>query len=487
MRIAVKLDADRLRLWHVHLVERLAAAGHAVTAIPEHVADPWPSSASVLLQLEATVFGVATGNGTERVGWNRLTAFRAELPEVDLLIDLAEAGTPDAAMRKLDLLCDGQPFMPGALAAALSGRAPVLYTRLRGDDGARLLTEAHPAIENRDQATAALSMLFGRAAAMILREVRRLERPGLHGVPAIPVDGTRSASATGFFASRLGARVTRRLQRLAGRAPQWHVAWRPRPAGEDLPVIGPSGFMRLPDDGARFYADPFLWEEQGRSFLFVEDYPYATGRGVISVAERGTRGSWETPRVVLETDCHLSYPFIFAHDGAFWMIPETSARRTVELYRADTFPDRWTLHSILLDDVDLGDATIAAHGDRWWMFAASRERWTSSWDALALYWAPSPFGPWQPHAANPVMVDRRSARPAGRMLSIDGRLVRPAQESTEIYGAALAFAEVTELSNDGYRQRVVARSLPWGANLGLHTYNRSASYEVIDLFGPRER
>ena len=264
------------------------------------------------------------------------------------------------------------------------------------------------------------------------------------------------------------------------------LPWTPSLAADPEAIPDLAGpFRRLADDGARFYADPFLWCAGGETLLFVEEFPFATGKGVISLARRGDDGSFGKPEPILEASCHLSYPFVFARDGAMWMIPETSGRRTVELWRAERFPDRWTLHAVLLDDVDLADATICEIGGRLWMFAASREPWTSSWDALSLFSAETLAGPWIAHPDNPVMVDFKAARPAGRILRCGDRLVRPVQDCEGGYGAALGFAAIDAISPGDYRQTILAVARPAPPDSGLHTYDRAGGLEVIDRFGPR--
>jgi hypothetical protein len=488
MRIDIRLDPSNMRGWQREVAVRLAARPDCELRLSKgRATDGLPKSADTLFWLERTLFHAEHGALATGAGWPDLPVAEEDW-RPDLRIDLCGDGTSEgAAMGVLSLRCDGEAPEVGALAAVLDGRAPSLHTCLALDGAVRVLSVWRPAVENPRSAIAALGMLLGRAAHLLVHDAARLA----DGVPAgtlaaPPLPETLDRSAAGFFATALAVRVRNRIERQLGRAPNWYVAWRDRVDPSDaLPVIGPAGFRRLPDDAKRFYADPFLWERDGRRFLFVEEFPYATGKGVISLSEIDPAGKVETPRVIFETDCHLSYPFLFEHEGAVWMIPETSGRRTVELYRADPFPDRWTLHSILLDDVDLGDATLQWIGDTWWMFAASRERWTSSWDALSLHHAPSPFGPWQPHPGNPVMIDLTAARPAGRILEIGGRLVRPVQNCDGLYGAALGFAEIRSLTPADYAQTLSATALPWGDNLGLHTYNRSASLEVIDLYGPR--
>jgi hypothetical protein len=140
----------------------------------------------------------------------------------------------------------------------------------------------------------------------------------------------------------------------------------------DLRAHPKSGWRDLPDDRRRFYADPFPIEQNGRLFVLVEDFAHALGYGVISAVEFDAEGPAGVPRPVLDTGSHLSYPFVFEHCGAVWMVPESVAVGTVDLYRAVKFPDQWVKEATLLTGVEASDATLLEHDGRWWMFATVR-------------------------------------------------------------------------------------------------------------------
>ena len=64
------------------------------------------------------------------------------------------------------------------------------------------------------------------------------------------------------------------------------------------------------------------------------------------------------------------------------MMPESGGNRTLDLYRAQHFPDRWKLDRTLIADPELADATPFA----WPAMVADRgeRRGTgSSWDSLS--------------------------------------------------------------------------------------------------------
>ena len=389
----------------------------------------------------------------------------------------------------LSLRCNGDTVERGGLNAVLMGRAPYLRVDLtQGGSGPRQIAGWPVAIEDRRVAIRALGNILGRAVQVLVQAATAInsgesrDRLFLHVATMPDQSGNRSAIPA-FVAETLLSKVQGRLKHLVTQAPNWSVGWR-SVAPNDGAIADPHGKMyhRLTDDGQRFYADPFPWSRDGRAYVFMEEYPYATSRGIISVSQL-IQGKLTTPHCVLEQDVHLSYPFLVEEQGVVYMIPETSSRDTVELWQCTSFPNKWELNRILISGENLFDVTLVKKDETWFMFAAQMQRWTSSWDALVIWWAPSLFGPWVPHRANPVVVDVRAARPAGNLLYSRGRLLRPAQNCADRYGAALTIAVVEDLSRLSYRQTVVGAVRPMPPFAGLHTYNRSTNIEVVDIFG----
>jgi hypothetical protein len=171
------------------------------------------------------------------------------------------------------------------------------------------------------------------------------------------------------------------------------------------------------------------------------------------------------------------------------MIPETGAARRIELYRAERFPDQWTLDRILIDDVEAYDATLIEHDGRFWIFAALAGDGASTWDALGLFYAENLRGPWHAHPRNPVLVDVRSARPGGSIVSRSGQLLRIAQDCAESYGGGMTICRIDKLDPENYQQSVLTRLHlpPRLSGTGTHTLNRCAGVEVIDFKRPLRR
>jgi hypothetical protein len=370
----------------------------------------------------------------------------------------------------------------GVIARTAPGEERLVYQ-------SRSRTLPHSIEKNRDNlqrksidfAARALGQLHRCGAEWFeqLPRVPAARRPAQGGVPG-------SGELLGGLC-RLGARIAHRAVQKATTVEQWFLGYRfgaAQPWSGDL-----SGYTLMMPPRDRYWADPFPLERAGRHYIFYEELMFATGKAHINVVEVSPDGTRHEPIKVLDRPYHLSYPFLIEHEGELYMIPESGANRTVEIYRCARFPHDWRLEKVLLRGARFVDATIhRAHG-RWWMFVNAGADGTELHDELHLYYADDLLGEWRPHAANPVKSDVRSARPAGRLYEQGGVLYRPAQICTPLYGSGISINQVARLSPYDYLEREVARVLPShpASLLGLHTVNRAGELAVIDGFTRRPR
>jgi hypothetical protein len=262
---------------------------------------------------------------------------------------------------------------------------------------------------------------------------------------------------------------------------KWFLGLRPLGDAQAMPPEM-NGFRIIVAPPGRFYADPFLLEWNDRHFLFFEDYSFAAGRGRISYCEIYQDTSISPPALALERDYHLSYPFLLIADGELHMLPEMAEHSALELYHAPVFPGEFTRSCTLMDDFQALDPTIVHWQDRLWLFVNSCPTGSNVYDGLDLFWADELLGPWHPHPMNPVVRDIGSARPAGAVFELDGRLIRPAQDCSLRYGHQVVFNCIERLDLIGYREREIGRiGADWlPDNLATHTYNRNRRFEVVD-------
>jgi hypothetical protein len=287
--------------------------------------------------------------------------------------------------------------------------------------------------------------------------------------------------------------VARILVRLIGHRVNnalWHEQWSlvvRRPDERPPPLSFAGGRLHRPPRGSD-WADPFPLQVADRTWLFFEEVPWRGGHGHISVGELDEWGGLHDVRVALSTRHHLSYPFVFMHEGEAYLLPESRMSSATTLYRARSLPDDWTPASVLAD-VGLYDPTLLRRDGAWWLFGTVAEPGESEDDELHAFHAPSLEGPWHAHPRNPIVSDVRGARPAGPFIHDGDRLLRPAQDCSGRYGRAVVFKLVLELTRTGYREVEVARLEPdWLArNLATHHYASGQRWVATDAQRRRRR
>jgi hypothetical protein len=463
----LRVETGGLRRWQVSLAARLPAAG-CRAGIGFGPAPPPPAGLAVLEQLEALLFRMPA----ERPG----AAATAAPPPAPggVVIDLS--GHAEGA--DMHLTADGLPFLAGVLAAVLAGRNPQLSVQAAG----RVLASGVVAVEEPRCFSRTLDHAAVRAGDLVMLAL-------LCGEDQPPLPPQQPAGwAPAFAAASLAGRLADRLRQLVQQPAHWQAGWRTAPATPvwQHGILPTDGWRWLPSGPERYFADPFVVEHGGERHLFVEEFPFATRRGILSHAVIGADGRATAPRPVLEEGFHLSYPQVFAHAGKWWLLPEGAAGGRLTLYRADPFPHRWVPHAVLIER-GIADATLAPVPGGWALFGTLADDGASTWDAEVVYGAPALEGPWQPwrgHAGAPLplRIDAGSARPAGAMIRHGEGFIRPVQDCRGGYGRALAFMETTFPHPGEPRQRLLSRVEPpagWRAG-GLHTYNACAGLIVVD-------
>jgi hypothetical protein len=481
-RIAVVLPSNRAWVWHERIISVLRRC-FDVEVYLSNDAPSYPRSLALWLRLETYLIGefdLVKFERPQAAPWR----YRKGVVYA-LILNLSEGPISCSEVPVVEVHYQGRVDSINLFAALIARQNPYLSFHLNGDD--KPIVASYLAIPDRVVLARGLRNSFARLILLAERATEHVIQ-GTHS--AILPRSTNSSPAFSMMAMSLFCvyftidktlfRVIRRLQIQE----YWSIAL--LQAG-DFDVTRELSTRKeliiLPDDGLRYYADPFLFADAGRRWLFFEELEYRSGKGIISCAEIKDEKQICTPRPVLERPYHLSYPFIFRHGEEIYMIPESGDNNRVELYRAQSFPLRWELHLILLENVALYDATLLQYQGRWWLFGAISYNGSPPLDELAIFYSESLEGAWHPHSLNPVKSDCRSARPAGRVLLRNNRLLRPAQDCEYGYGDALVWCEIKELTPDRFDEREVGR---WSGNQlvnadGLHTFDHDDALGVIDI------
>lgn len=243
------------------------------------------------------------------------------------------------------------------------------------------------------------------------------------------------------------------------------------------PVLSSSDVSDVP---AEFVADPFMLKADGLWYMFFEVMNSESEKGEIGLAISSNGLSWKYQQIVLNESFHLSYPYVFDWQGEHYMIPETLEPGAVCLYKADPFPSEWSLVTTLIER-ECADPSIFYFRDRWWLFACTTPY---KHDTLRLYFSDDLSGPWVEHPRSPIVEgNRRIARPGGRVLVFDDRVVRFAQDCYPMYGSRVRAFEISSLTPADYVEKEVLESpiLKGSGNgwnrTGMHTVDLHSTHE----------
>ena len=222
------------------------------------------------------------------------------------------------------------------------------------------------------------------------------------------------------------------------------------------PVLTPADITDVP---AATVADPFMLRVAQTWYMFFEVWNRQTNRGQIGLAVSRDGLSWTYRGIVLAEPFHLSYPYVFEHEHDFYMIPESHQAESVRLYRAVEFPTRWACTGTLLEGGYFVDSSVFRHNGAWWLFVDTSQKFGEDYkhDTLSLFSADHLQGPWRQHPQSPLVAgDARVARPGGRVVTVNEKITRYAQDCYPVYGRQLWAFQITELTPRTYRERPVS-------------------------------
>jgi hypothetical protein len=223
------------------------------------------------------------------------------------------------------------------------------------------------------------------------------------------------------------------------------------PDDVDNPVLTCADVTDVP---ASFVADPFMVRTDGVWYMFFEVMAQHLGIGQIGLAISHDGLVWKYQRIVLAEPYHLSYPYVFEWMKQYYMIPESYIAGSVRLYKAVKFPTEWVFVKTLLSGPHYADSSIFRHESRWWMFTESSLGMKH--DSVRLFYADDLEGLWLEHPRSPVVENNpHLARPSGRVLVINKKPIRYAQDCFPTYGTQVRAFEITELTTENYQERQI--------------------------------
>lgn len=250
--------------------------------------------------------------------------------------------------------------------------------------------------------------------------------------------------------------------------------------GKDIP------FEVVNNTEEYWFADPLLFSDGGKTWLFVEAFNNKAHKGEIGVFDI-VDGKAKNFQILIQTSTHMSYPFVFKHQNDYYMIPETGAAGHIALYKAKNFPYDWAVDTILLEGSVYRDTTVIQNENGPLTLLSYKQEGTNRFNQKNTFTVFSLDMETKKLVKISEFVDKKKAnRPAGPCFNVNGKSYRVSQKCNRAYGEAMY---VYQINSDGVFENDTKVNLFDGSNILLstggkvvltHTYSQAGGYEVVD-------
>ena len=231
----------------------------------------------------------------------------------------------------------------------------------------------------------------------------------------------------------------------------------------------------------RWIADPFLYEFGDKHYLYVEQYLPEEKHACLGCYEI-IDGIPSNYHVIIKTSYHMSYPCIFNYKGKHYIIPESSANNSIDLYEAIDFPFKWEKKCTLVDNEKYVDSTVFFLEDSPMLLSYKKN--SDKW-FLVLFKLDIENGKLERICE--TEYSSNTGRPAGSLYFENNILYRPSQDCSKKYGESLFINRVESINSFSYKEVPESKILYKDVEVPIkiqriHTINRDSTYEVVDLF-----
>lgn len=257
---------------------------------------------------------------------------------------------------------------------------------------------------------------------------------------------------------------------------EWQIAYR-KNNNYDLYA---DNFISIPNNNLYWFADPLLFEDDDKVFLFCEAFDRKELKGKIGyfLIENDIVSDFN---LLIDENYHMSFPFVFKYKDDYYMIPESCENSSLDLYKADAFPHKWIRIKTLIKGDNYVDPTVVEVDGRYFLFVYVDKR--GEYQTLVYEISPE----LNLELIQKIDYKQNIGRSAGKVfVNSENELIRPVQMSEGEYGKETllykleykneSFSEIHIGSIDNTKVKIDNRL---GVNR-IHTYSKSGTFEAID-------
>ncbi len=235
------------------------------------------------------------------------------------------------------------------------------------------------------------------------------------------------------------------------------------------------GFIRIKNPAFKWSADPFLFEKDGKQYLFAEVANFFNSKGnIMCLCLNDKKPKWKT---AIKNKYHMSFPNIFEKGKEIYMIPETCKDNCVALYKCLDFPYKWEKCKVLLNEPYTDSGLIHelnilySYDDKNFVL----HFYKMENDKISLI--------------KSIDDPEQMLRPAGNCFKEGNKYIIPFQDNHIRYAGGVIFREIIIKDNDilvsdpilNFTIESAKQALSKSKIFGTHTYNKIKNFEVIDI------
>jgi hypothetical protein len=234
----------------------------------------------------------------------------------------------------------------------------------------------------------------------------------------------------------------------------------------------------------KYYADPFfLIPKDDNIKLLLEQFSFTDDYGRLSLMTLDKNYKPINNKVILDTNSHLSYPFLFTENNKTYIFPEAGQSGKLSCYEFD-YDNESLIFCKDLIELPLVDSTILQKDGKYWIFGSVNQK-DKNYE-LFVFYSDNLLGPYISHPGNPVRSGIDGIRSAGNFIEIDGITYRPAQNCRIEYGESMTINKIVELNEtkvveEPYMTITINRKNKCNNGIhNIHTINVQDDIIVVD-------
>ena len=225
-----------------------------------------------------------------------------------------------------------------------------------------------------------------------------------------------------------------------------------------------------------FWADPFVLFKNNKYYVYYEELDKNKGYGTINCMVFDQKMKVLSNDIVIDDGIHFSFPYLIEEGGEIYMLPETSKKNELALYKAIEFPLRWEKESVMLE-LPAMDSILFKEEGSWHLLYSDANR-----DDGSLFYRKSNDlnVSWGYQEEFFLRKDLNNTRAAGGIINFKGKRYRPTQKCDIYYGEAVVLNEI-DFSNNQLKENEV-KLIHYNNRFvrGFHTISSCENVTFVD-------